>query len=421
MSCELADIVLEFPRTGIRVQPLKIDFRREGSQLAYASVTVSREAGELIGRTLGNDVNPVEVGSLGRMALEPDGVSIGADTASVRLRDPRVVLNTGFIEKRFNDARLMDVVSFIYEAADDPHGVLLPPRYADNTERNEITGEYAETVSEATPQISPTTLPSGSDTWLAQWFEKTLFGKREILVESAFYFDGVTPAQALAEVLAEFELASWCDLDGHLWIGVPQNKGKFVPVGSGQRDLKLVDYRMTENANVPNRVLGEGVYEDFIVKNGKRQKKKKSEFRARAEATVRGESVTRTKSIRGKKVRDYADLEAIVQNALIQGVFYSAAGDMEVLPLASHKPFAPAEAVDVGDTLYVPGRVDGCDKELTEGLYVVRSVRHELSAGVGWKTTFGVGRLLSTDEIDTRVFVTYPGLDEWVSVDDLEN
>lgn len=415
MSCTLADTKLVFEASGIEIIPFEIDYRSNRDRLDYAKVKITREAGEYLSDGPNFKENePVRIEIDGhtvrRMCLPDSPVQLGVDYGYVTLTDPREILHRGKIDKVFHSTSLEDVLTYIFNNRDDPNGVLTGASVSDPDLAGVVTEDYQEKYS------FWFTSAFGEDSGPDQFYEdigldsamheafRFINDLTGILgAEGGFDFDAVTPAEALIQVEEQFDLKSWVDDDGVLWIGMPDVQADvfFAGVDGG---LKIKSYNVTEDALPISAVKVSGTY-TITVRGphyqGPARAPRKKNLQSWAIARWTERSSGRIITENTKEIARGEDLALAAVRRLRAEIHDAKSGSLNLNPLASGEDFGHPTDLSVGDHIGVVGNIErDCRQKFESDLFVVNAVQHRISGDDGWQVTADVGKLVASDDLE---------------------
>lgn len=451
MSCKLSDARLDFPTSGIAVRPYEIRVDSEMGKYSYATVRVSVAAGRLVAGSL-SDTEPVRLSlngiELAYMAIEPDGIQESNRYSTLRLRDPRVILDRGVVSGEYDEITLSAVVNeVIFPAIVDPNGVLQRSIIADadtlaaSSEAYEtVAGKFTKDVVDYLEDLE-TELPE----WLARWSawsaendeeaDELADRTREVAGivgdivaapiragldlggrSGGFRFDEVTPAEALKMVEAEFEIDSWVE-DGVLYVGYHEASANLGVVGTRRGELYLSDWNVVDTSTSVSTVISEGAYYDTIADPDRAHP---SYYRGRAVASL-AEGLPQSGKVvflDPKRAVDLVELEQRAEQRIRQEAFDSSSGTLVINSSATRGADLSPFDISLGDTLLVVPQKVRCGENVPGGVLAVTGVMHKISPDVGWKTTVSVGRILRDSDVVVKSYLTNSALDSWVSADE---
>lgn len=444
MTCGLSNARLELPTLGITVAAFNATIEQDVNRLDHAQIEVSRAAGELIGENL-FVVQPAVLSfndqQLVRLALEPEDVALSREKAVIRLRDPRVVLNYGVFGGVYERTTLGEIARDVFNARDDPAGVLVDIRFT-NTDESAVSEsldsrysavlEAAETIRRF---VDPgygarQSLNRDFDLGFFEWegalqggVVKTVARKIEAYAgvdveDGGFEFDAVSPFEAFSMIEREFEVVSWVDGDGVLWIGLPQLVGKPFVVSTYRGGLLLREYDVVENASPVTGVIGYGTYNIQDIFTGKAEVAGHENVQLRVEATWNTETEGRVVSLEPKRIQDPVHLANAAERALRFMVYDNTSGELTLNPVSSSDQFGSVFDLALGDQLVVVGVDAGCGRSIPSGVFGVHGLRHRISTEKGWELSVRVGKLIGTDAITVRALVVNPETGKWVDAND---
>lgn len=445
MTCNFSDAQLYIPTTGDRVRVYDIQSRAAMGKMTFAQCRVHRVAGEMLDGVL-FDVHPAElwVGGrrLARLAVDTDAVQLGSVdsmTATVRLSDPRVVLERGTLDILLDEATLKDtidnyVIPIINEI--DPNGVIQGVRYTDGEYEDLFTEAYTSFIKRGLNDLFPRDVTLS----LPEWYESMISEEDEATTEFAlgivegildwstkahrwtyglsnrkggFDIEGATPAQAIRSIADEFELETWVDDDGYLWFGHSETRATPFVVGERSGDLIMNDYSVVEEKAPVTQVMVEGRYRILELSG---TDVATDAFRARSHAVWSGKENGKSLFLEPKNVTSIGQLEKIAESALRQHATNSERGQITINGSvdSSLSEVSPHD-VSLGDHIFVIPSERDCGPDIPASTFAVKGITHEINPTVGWELKLSVGKLVAVDSIETTTMVTSQSIDGWVS------
>lgn len=444
MVCAFSDAQLYLPALNIRVRVYDVSYRNNVGEYSYSTAKVTRAAGELIADNL-KYTNPIECQMNGervfRLCVEPDGISLGSvksNTATVTMRDPRVILERGTVDILLDETTLGDVVeTYIWPTVvdNDPMGVIKGLKYTDPSIDDSFTEAYTDDlqrkINDTFPRDVEIEVPEYLDPMFKDERERQLTELGLDILEYAgevtgwtvralagmknrtggFDIESSSPKDAIQSVVDEFEIDSWVDDDGYLWLGHPDVESTPFVVGKEYGDLHLIDHGITQQPAPISRVFVEGRYKIVDIPGTDADV---NVFRARSLSEYTDNKGGRTLFLEPKNVSSVGEIESISESALRKRLFKSEYGRVVINGATKRNGNFNIYDVGVGDHIYlIPSTVD-CGPDIPGGAFAIQKIAHEISPQEGWRTSLIVGKLTSVNSVETTTYVTTPDLDGWV-------
>lgn len=200
-----------------------------------------------------------------RLMFKPDGVSYGQDFTHIRLHDLQKSLDSGTIDKRWDTVKLYEAYNYVLKKAKDTliNGIQFTvPR------DSQIVG-----IGDSVADYLPDTRVKELDGLRAKYVRITnpiQVGKIETsetmkLLDSyyAVDFDGITPQEAIAELNKKFEVKTWVNNDGILFVGVPEvNSTRHLAAPHDNRIWRYKDPQISHAREPIKKVAVEGKWVD---------------------------------------------------------------------------------------------------------------------------------------------------------------
>lgn len=406
MACEdTDDITIEFPATGVEIQPLKTDIREQQRAFARGQFDLTEEAGTLV------DENTPEAATAlvkfnGRVAyrlyLPHDTLTFETDLendtiAKMPLLDARQVLRRGSVEKSFGDTTPQDIVDFIMEEKNDPDDVIVDYEFVteeiSELERNLATADWAPGFIQDF-EIGASRAVDGF-LGIDHYHEETDY--------SGFDFDGVSPLEAMQEAMQEFEVNWWVEDDGVMYIGPHGTRNQMVASAAHENNITLSRYSVTRDAKTTNAVQIRGpVNREYVNPPFHYTQVRGTGLRTISEAhaeNMQGSLLIREED---KRIFNPEELEGVALSALYQEVMDDISGSVDVNGLASTNMDAIVNLA-VGDYFGAdPSIEEECDEDVVTGLFMITSIHHLSDDRRGWKITLELSRIPDPDAITTR-------------------
>lgn len=412
MTCGLSEgAELHFLASGIRVIPYRATIQVNKHELSHARVKLSREAGELVDG-YHRKHEPVEIKVdgevIGRFYIPNQAVNLDGEDAWLKLYDPRKILEHGSINRYYDKISAQDIIEDIYDELEDPYGVITDIRFAQESIRDEISEDFRHTYDILVDDNFE--LLEKADLWVLRTVNKYTGWLGE---EGGFDFEDVSPAEALKMVMDEFEVESWVDHNGVLWLGAPEMDAKLYAAAPGE--LAVSEYNITELMTQTRGVKIEGPY-TVVWQDSRRSMwglvgasglNIDDHLRAVGMATIgySGDIITETID---KNVNSLEALEDIAARTLRRRLFEDRNGNLVINGDLSDPSDEPLQHITIGDLVaLVPPPDRECQEKIDEGLFLVTGVTHELHPADGWTVTIRVGQLPNR-EIRTRSWLFDP-------------
>lgn len=434
MTCGLGEgITLKFLRSRIEVEPYDVDIRASERKFAHAQVEVSEEAGEHI-QQFRREAEPVVIkfdDTDGyRFYAQEDLITYtenmdGDDRAKLDLKDPRYVLERGEVSFATESTSLRDVINKILQNADDPNDVIEGLSAVDDVTVADLRSEL---TTEATPGMLAT--EEGGDVFtrdptgevIGNFLDnvyQAIFKRGKLFEDlsdppnnifGGFEFNGVTPLQAMQDVMEELEYAWWVSPQGILYVGEPGATPGVLTVEAGDDDVQLSSYTVTSVENLVNAIFVRGPYLPREPDDQKLARHRGLEVWARAEAPgIEG----RTEYYAGQKaIPAPGDLETAAARLLIQEIMNNVNGNAKVNGMAS-SDVERLGSVWPGDYLAVDESIaNKCrDDDVTSGAFVITDVVHRANPRRGWSINLDLTKI-PNDTIETTSTIYDPHSDQ---------
>ena len=407
MTCEFGtSLALLFQKSGIEAYPTELDLRSKARQFAHGRATFGESAGQVIGQSY-IEAEPVIVSYDGeyshRLYIPSDSIEFRRQldrptTAHVELHDAIQILERGTIEKSFGEASVGEVIDYIFEHRDDPSDVLTGYRFTTEEER-----QQTKTAVDIT---------AGVDVGLGiDYVFDVPFEFKEENIYRGFEFDGISPLDALTEVLNEYNLDYRVENDGTVVFGTFGQSGNVFTVSDDESDFQLSQYNVTTSANRTNAVRLRGSYITVPEAGSLTAAAGSAKLRPIAEATAGGLTGDALQ-LEAKGVDSLSQLQNIATRALIQELMDDVNGNLVIDALATEDNTALAELA-VGDNLIVTESIkEYCDANVVTGVFLVNSVHAKARQRTGWTINVDISQVAFPDAIQTETFFFDPATDQ---------
>jgi hypothetical protein len=441
MTCGLPDgIEVHFPESGVRIEPLSLKFNRKRRNYAYAELELGKGVGERVAQNVENGeyayllFNGTRAHRLFMQenALEFD-YNLDEDVrASLTLYDARKVLERGNVQQSFSRTSFDNVVDEVLSARSDPHGVITGYEFV-NEETAEITlrtrgsqtaGDQipnvgfrpVDNITEGAHDFADTQIRRTSD-WIAGTFNLDNDSDQTF---PGFDFDNITPMKALEQVVREFGVNWWVDLEGTVWFGMDGTRGNLITKQADGTQIKLSRYSITEASNLVSTVAVSGPL-TTLNKIGDRSQSASNQIAksgqydnirviAEAEATDIDGGVLSVNPT--SPVETMSELENMAGRILIQKIMEGANGSVEINGFASQAKSAIG-LMDIGDHFIIDSVIEErCASEYITGRFLVTGVNHNIHPRRGWQSTVEVVRQPDPSALEFRAVFYDPLTDK---------
>lgn len=463
---------LRFLDSGVEIIPLSVSYTSDGQNYRIARVKVTREAGVHIHEN-STMPEPVELWTAGyrltRLYIPKDSIRLTKDAATIRMMDPRHVLDADDLQYRNEDTTLGEIITEFRDwvmvskqEAVNPNGIITAVKTPDALDLAQQSQSWDSKLDEYVGPMrddAPDLGRSGqrlriSDTKFARNFRHSALNTVENMTgwlgeNGGVDFEGLTVAGALHQIESVFQVSSWVDDNGVLWIGPQESQPELYVAGSGQHTWKLLEYNVTEDAHKTKAVVVKGDYEvrndttEGTYMDAPTQSMRIRKFgyatmkppanvdvydtpigtvTAQEYQSIYGEYPSEyvpqatydfpkwrahenaTTEIRTMNTTDGEALERAARRRLLRTIYDEKAGSVTINPLASDFKAGQPQSLRVGDYLgVIPNGHDDCmTGSLSPSAFVVNRITHELSPRKGWTMKVGVGAI-STVPIISQV------------------
>lgn len=406
MTCSIPEgVELRFPRSGIRVRPYEGDVKIQKRNYAEAEFVLSEKAGQLIGDSVENKepvIFVLDADDIYRFIYLEDSLDFRRNfdrenESILKLHDARAVLADSALSKRWFEAELDTIVSYIRDNSDDPHGVIESIQYAGDVDADQLI----ETVGDVVPIESAgrlfdiTSLPEN----VIKLKDGLGLSGSLVVGEEGIEFDDISPLEALEKVASELEYSFWIDVDGTLYVGLDETWGQSVRVADrtsfSVRRLDILEPKHKVNtvvAKAPQQASSGDWFPDPVLRSV-----------AEAEATdIDGGTL----AVGVKKGQSLENIKKVAQRRLIKEISSDISGSGVFNGLASDHKDVLAR-LTVGDHFIIADSAfDSCRTGAAGGHYTVKSVHHRINPRQGWRIDVDFGRI--PENIETRSFYYDP-------------
>lgn len=411
MACDKADagITIELPRHDVEISPISSDIRMRKRNYMHAQFEVSEAAGKLLSEEH-TSYTQSRINMQGepakRMVMLDDAVTFnrsldGKTVANVELQDARKVLLNGTVEKSFKDVDAQEIIEYLLGQYEDPYIVIdgynfINPGDADITA---TTSWFFESEAGAdTDELNVDIDPFGLGTAIVDTLG---FIDAESAGAYTFDFNGETVLEAMQEVMDDFGLSWWVDIDGILQIGPDGGSGQAVAKASGDNNIALARYTVTQDTKTTNAVQ---INVPVVNINDARAYSSMNVHATQAIAESKAPELDGSLHIVSpdRSFASLSQLERVATRTLFREVMEDMSGSMVINGLASSDKEA-IRNLDVGDYFVVDNGVEGdCNEDVITGLFMVTSVHHKASPRNGWEITIEVAAIPNPKNLVTN-------------------
>lgn len=397
MTCEVPrGITIEFPFSGIEVNPIKVDIRSQKRQHTMAEFILPEDAGLAIGGW-------VDVWSLAfvkikgkrshRLVYPRDGLSFDRKLddrtrARLELRDPRYILDRTSIDQTYDGDELGDMIESLLSMREDPENVIDGFEIV-GVDDEEHVGAFSLTDKIMDSITGPRIHPSGSID-----FRGTLL-------------------DALQKVADWVSADWWIGEDGTLYFGEPLAKSQSFTTSAHSRNIVLSRYSVTQEHNTVSRIQLRGNVGVPGSTSGA------VEIIATAHNTEEPGSTLVLEEDR--EIGSLSALEDIAERRLLQESMEDTSGSMTINGKASENDEI-IRKLGVGDLVFVnDGVKEECKQDVVTGLFMITDVHHRRTQHSGWEINVDVAKVIDPDDIETESVLydaqqdkEYGNLDDWL-------
>lgn len=421
MSCSITSPIITFLKSSRSFEIKDLSTRSSRSRYNMAKIKVSKEDAGVIAQNALH-MEPVTVSFDGtiqnRYIYNTDSLEIHRDSGWLKLYDAQKILDRGVLTNHFVEVTVGDVMDYIIERKDDPHGAItgwkaVTPELVEQ-ERQSSEEDIVELVNGSDADADTSGLGRAINSALGSISRFVGFmGKSNGMPYNEFRgldLEDVTPNGAIKMLENMFGFASWVDNQGVLWIGQPEAIPNERHVVSGKPEDKayaMKDYNVIEGAFPITlvRLNGETHFNSL-----------EGELFPIAEAAiidpVTGERAEGAKYSPddSRSIWELEALEDAATQVLLQDAFSHKNGTIVFNGAASTEKEKLAK-IGIGDIIMVGNAVsEHCNKQVDGGSWVVSEVQHKVSPERGWKVTCKVGSV--PPEIETTSLYYDPANDD---------
>ena len=422
MTCNLANTIIHFHKSGIKVRPLSLDIRndrRETDQFDSVQATLTSEAGEyIIDHNVHKEPVTIEMGDHGyilyRGYYANDGVQLGSGESILKIQDPRRILRDGYINKEWGRASLETVATYVFNHRADPHGVLtglefntpdadeLALQFEQMNDRKHWEPSWSDPLNAETEEDGLRDDSEVRDWKLGaeNWLRETL---PLVDGDGNFDFRDDSPYDCLREVANIWETDWYVKRDGTLIVGNSDLNADVFPASRYRGDMWVEEYNLPQD---PTPIKGvyvkgkkdyKGGHDDGTMEDIWNFVTDKEKFETRAYAGFTDPDLTETVVLDEKKnTADPETLKQIALRGLLKRYMQSNKGNL-ILDALTSEEVDTEDFCDlgIGDRLVIPPGW-GCGKP-DPGVYEVHSVHHKISGSDGWTITVKVTQEVTKD------------------------
>lgn len=420
MACGLHEgIQLHFLRSGIRVVPHDVDIRADYRHYAHGQFELSEAAGKVVANNH-TPREPVHVlfddHIAHRFFIPPEAVEFvetfdQKTIAQLDLHDARKVMGFGSFSKKWDVVEVGVAVEEIFNTKDDPESVITDYRFTSDVDLEDLRIGVSDLLEDiVTPLEVDVPVLSDAEDSILDWITDAglgLVGDSDgKATVDGFNFDGITPLEAMHEVVTEFGYTWWADTTGTLHIGSFGSHGQVVGTVAGNNEFALKRYNVVESANKINRVKAESGYTTLVGVQGIAQREKQLQILAEASAPNVSGSTLHIESEQSQL--EPAELERAVANHLYLQIGDDVNGNIVVNGLATENVEGLARLTP-GDHILVDDSIESeCNKDVLTGHFLVHDVHHRANQRTGWEVTLRVSQTVTPGDIQTKSVIFDP-------------
>lgn len=428
MKCS-ADLELQFEGSEIRIRPYDADIQSNYGKHDHVRCKLSQKAADLVSAVYvaGEPVTLYIGGEKAFRALVPADEPLEYDSdihdyAYLTLIGQQSILQNGTIDETV-EGQVSDAVDAIVDGIVDPNGVITDVRYGSSLEEFRYLDDGVF-------------LSGDTGSWFQKaenLLEKTSFwiGDRANLYsidpEGIFYFNHVTPQEALSELEEKYQFRSRIDRSGVLWVAPPNLQQDTYWVGPQRGLISMSSYAVPEQKSPLTTVVVQGGKILGVMKEDSARDTRT--FRAFARATRTDVATERfdfetvdawkqqLNPLKGnivleRREKDGDALQSIALNALSAKVTNRTQGTVTVNGYTGNDDAGNLHDLSVGQNFVVSPYVECKDRDIRGGVFTVTGFQHQLSPMDGWSVSVDVAHnFLSAENVETEYFLidTYSG------------
>lgn len=431
---------LHFTKSGIRIQPISVDYESDKTNYDFARVELSRAAGDHINEYSSvPEAVEIVVGErkLCDVYIGEDSLTLDDKRAYLELLDGRKVLERGIVDYQENSTTLRNIVDWFAEAVEDADtgNVIRDIRLVGDVDEDQKTEDFKQFAVDSAnfgPEDADN-LEEGSvmDTVAnyGAWQTRAIAGLGPLpnVEEGGFDFDQINLAQVLYIIEERFELSSYMTDNRVLEIGDPEVVSNMYAAGEDSHMWEITDYNLTSNPNSVRMVqvkggytkvnsydeatdgtdFSDGVYTDdvqmwafasteppYTLFEGDDLSIDEVTRRHNSHTKVEGRVVpVRHTNETGKEA-----LRKVAIRRLMKELVQKVTGSIKINPLKSSTNGGYPHDIRVGDSIGVfPPDEEHCGKGvIPENLFTVTGIRHRLDGKRGWELELQLSRIPRT-------------------------
>jgi hypothetical protein len=440
MSCEEGVWTFRFPTIPgengpFEIKPISITASINRSDYDYAKAKFDTEIGDTLrphtrntdGRL--NRPRLVEAIFDGEVVnsfyFKPDAVNYGNQYTRIEFFDPQESLESGVVDKEWDEVKLRDAYKFAFEAREsDKEQIISDINFTDADILNKtLVGSRSFIRYGDSPLADNIDFFRGIQNTVNRNIKTAQIAtveadETEQLVDShyAVSFDKVSPARAIQKLNKKFNLTAWVNTEAELWIGSPEVKGLFQNHIAAADDERVWRYNK-EQVNIRHprtpvkQVTVEGAWKSTLYSSNS------SETAAEKIVNSLDEDRSETKLLTGVAYRtdiEYGEsividstkgkrdaVTSLAEKKMRELMKAGNTGTVEITPALSGD-FTKLHLVSPGDFIQLvpndkffynpdknsgrngnpPDEISDCESYTQNALYFIKEVRHTVDNGL---------------------------------------